>query len=130
MGHPNEDRLRGGYEAFQTGNMDALRNDYFTPDIVWHSPGRNPISGDHTGVDEVIGTFAKSMELTGGTFSVELHDVLANDEHGVALATVRGERNGKKVEDNYTPVVHFRDGKVAESWIHQWDPNATDELFA
>ena len=129
MAHPNEDRLRGGYEAFQTANMDALRNDYFTPDIVWHTPGRSQLSGDHKGVDEVLGNFAKSFELTNGTFSVELHDVLANDEHGVALATVRGERNGKTLEDNYTHVVHFRDGKVAESWIHQWDPYATDEFF-
>jgi ketosteroid isomerase-like protein len=122
--------LRGGYEAFQTANMDALRNEYFTPDVVWHTPGRSQISGDHKGVDEVLANFAKSFELTNGTFSVELHDVLANDEHGVALATVRGERNGKKVEDNYTHVVHFRDGKVAESWIHQWDVYTVDEFFA
>jgi ketosteroid isomerase-like protein len=81
-------------------------------------------------MDEVIGNFAKSFELTGGNFSVEIHDVLANDEHGVVLATVRAERDGKKLEDTYTHVVHFRDGKVAESWIHQWDQYATDELFA
>jgi len=130
MAHPNEDRLRGGYQAFQTGNMDALRNEYLTPEVVWHAPGRSPISGDFKGVDEVLGNFAKSFELTDGTFSVELHDVLANDEHGVALATVKGERNGKKLNDNYTHVVHFRDGQVAESWVHQWDQYAVDEFFA
>lgn len=130
MAHPNEVRFRGGYEAFQTGNLDALREEYFTPDIVWHSPGRGPLAGDYKGMDEVLGSFAKTFELTAGTFSVELHDVLANDEHGVALATVRGERNGKKLEDNYTHVVHFRDGKVAESWILQWDLYAADEFFA
>jgi ketosteroid isomerase-like protein len=130
MAHPNEDRFRAGYAAFQTGDMDALRNEYLTSDVVWHSPGNNPLSGDHKGIDDVLANFGKTMEVTGGTFRVELHDVLANDEHGVALATASGERNGKRIEDNYAHVVHFRDGKVAESWTHQWDPNKVDELFS
>src|SRR5258705_8531245 len=99
MAHPNEDRLRGGYEAFQTGNMDALRDEFLTQDVVWHSPGSNPYSGDHKGIDEVLANFGKTMEVTGGTLRVELHDVLANDEHGVALATVRGEAHGERIAD-------------------------------
>ena len=130
MAHPNEDLFRAGYAAFQTGDMDSLRDRYFTPDIVWHSPGSGALSGDFHGVDEVIGLFAKSFELSGGTFAVDVHDVVANDEHGVVLATVKGERDGKKLEDRYTHVVHFRDGKVSESWIHQWDPKAVDDFFA
>jgi len=88
------------------------------------------LSGDHKGIDEVLANFGKSMEVTGGTFRVQLHDVLANDEHAVALATVSGERDGKRIEDNYAHVVHMRDGKVTESWIHQWDPNKVDELLS
>ncbi len=41
----NIEALRRGYEAFQTGNLDLLRNELFDKDIVWHSPGNNPISG-------------------------------------------------------------------------------------
>ncbi len=130
MAHPNEDLLRAGYAAFQSGDLDALSSKYFAPDIVWHSPGRSQLSGDYKGLQEVLGSFGKTMELTGGNFSVEVHDVVANDEHGVALATVRGERNGKKLEDNYTHVVHFRDGKVAESWIFGWDQYAVDDFWA
>ncbi len=29
------------------------------------------------------------MELTGGNFRVEVHDILANDEHAVGLHTAR-----------------------------------------
>jgi hypothetical protein len=36
------------------------------------------------------------LEITSpGTFRVEFHDVLANDEHAVALYVVRGEREGR-----------------------------------
>jgi hypothetical protein len=36
----------------------------------------------------VLGYFGKTMELTGGNFQVEVHDVVANDEHAVGLNTV------------------------------------------
>lgn len=130
MAHPNEDRFRAGYAAFSSGDMEALRNQFFTEDIVWHASGRNPLSGDYKGVDDVLGMFAKSFELSGGTLSVELHDVLANDEHAVALGVARGEREGKTLEDKYAHVVHLRDGKVSESWIHSGDQYAIDEFWS
>jgi hypothetical protein len=40
------------------------------------------------------------MELTGGNFRVEVHDVVANDEHGVGLNSVHAEREGRTLEDN------------------------------
>ncbi len=130
MAHPNEERFRQGYAAFQRGDMDAIRNEYFAPDIVWHAGGRNPLAGDYKGIDEVLASFAKLFEMTGGTFSVELHDVLANDEHGVALAVSRGERAGKRLDSRYVQVVHFREGKFTESWIHADDQYAVDEFFS
>ena len=51
MAHPNEDRFRAGYKAFQAGDMEALRNEYFSQDVVWHASGRNPLAGDYKGLD-------------------------------------------------------------------------------
>jgi ketosteroid isomerase-like protein len=130
MAHPNEDRFREGYAAFQRGDLDALRNDYLADDIVWHSPGRNPLSGDYRGIDEVMQAFGKIIEETGGNFRLEIHDCVANDEHAVVIGTVHGERNGNVLDDHYTHVVHMRDGKVSESWILQEDLYAADEFFA
>lgn len=130
MAHPNEDLFRAGYAAFQAGDMEGLSTKYFAPGIVWHQPGNNPMAGDYKGIQEVLGSFAKTMELTGGNFSVEIHDVLANDEHGVVLASVRGERDGKKLDDKYTHVVHFKDGKVTESWLFGWDQAAVDDFWS
>ena len=59
-----------------------LRELFPTPDIVWYAPGRSQLAGDHQGVDTVLGYFGRTMELTGGSFRVEVHDVVANDEHG------------------------------------------------
>lgn len=130
MTHPNEDQFRKGYEAFSRGDMEALRNEHFAPDVIWHQPGKNPVAGDYEGVDEVLGLFGKLFEMTAGTLTLDIHECLANDEHGVMLATVRGEREGKALEDRYAQVVHFRDGKVAESWIHSGDQYAADDFWA
>jgi ketosteroid isomerase-like protein len=78
----------------------------------------------------VLQFFARLFELTGGTLSLELHDVLANDEHAVELVTVRGERVGKQLTDNETVVYHFRDGKASEVWVQSTDLYALDEFFS
>jgi hypothetical protein len=60
--------------------------------------GPGPLSGDHLGVDDILDFFARTMELTAGTFGVEFHDALANDEHTVAMYVARGEREGETLE--------------------------------
>ena len=130
MAHPNEDLVREQYAAQERGDMDALRNQYWTDDVRWHVPGRGPLAGDYEGPEQVIQAFARLFELTGGTFSFELHDVLANDEHAVALYTASGERAGKQLTDNEVLVYHFRDGKVSEAWAQPTDQYAQDEFWS
>ena len=107
MAHPNEDLVREGFAAFGRGDVDALRKQFFTDDVRRHAPGRNPVSGDYEGTEQVLQFFARLVELTDGTFSLELHDVLANDEHAVALVTVRAERAGKQLNDNGSRPITF-----------------------
>jgi uncharacterized protein len=129
MAHSNEELVRRGIDAFGKGDMDTVR-ETFAEDIVWHSPGRNAFAGDYRGIDEVLGQFGRLFEETGGTFSLEIHDVLANDDHVVVLARARGERKGKTLDDDGVQIFHVKDGKVTESWIHPGDSYAADEFFA
>ena len=129
MAHPNEDLLRQGLEAFSKGDMEGVAA-LFADDVVWHTPGRGPLAGDHRGKDQVMSMLGKQAELTGGTFRAELHDILANDEHGVLLATVRAERGGKTWEDNGVLVFHIHNGKASEVWLHPGDQYAGDEFFS
>jgi ketosteroid isomerase-like protein len=122
MAHPNEDLVREAFAAFGRGDMDYLQKQIFSDDVRYHQPGRSAVAGDYEGPGQVIGLFARIFELTGGTFSVELHDVLANDEHAVALYTARGEREGKQqLSDNNVLTAHIRDGKASELWVQPTD---------
>ena len=130
MAHPNEDLVREAYAAFGRGDMDALRDKFFTQDVRYHVTDRSLLAGDYEGVDQVLQFFARIFEISGGTFSFELHDVLANDEHAVALVTVRGERAGKQLNDNMVQISHLRDGKAYEVWNQATDQYAQDEFWS
>jgi uncharacterized protein len=131
MAHPNEDLVRETFAASARGDIDALRNQYFADDIHWHVPGRSPLAGDYEGAAQVVARFfGRVFELSGGTFRAELHDVVANDEHAVALFTARADRAGRRLEDRTAEVLHIRDGKLAEVWIYPADLYATDEFWS
>ena len=126
--HPNVDFLRRGYEAFSTGDMETLST-LFADDIVWHVPGRSPVAGDYEGKEQVFGFFGKIGELTGGTFSLSIHDILANDTHGVVLVTATGSRNGKDLSSREAHIFHLGDGKVTEYWSASSDDQIEEDEF-
>jgi uncharacterized protein len=131
MSHPNEDLVRQAFAAFARGDTAALESDFFAEDICWHFPGRSQFAGDHRGAGQVSADLLRAMaERSGGTHRVELHDVLANDDHVVALHATRAERDGKQLEINAIQVCHIRDGKIAEVWTSHSDTYALDDFWS
>jgi ketosteroid isomerase-like protein len=66
------------------------------------------------------------MELSGGVFSIDVHNVLAEGDLVVVLATVNAQRSG--VSDSF-PEVHvwqMRDGRVVEFREYQGDEQRED----
>jgi hypothetical protein len=45
--------------------------------IAWHVSGHGPLSGDYIGHDQVGDFFRRTMDLSGGVFSIDVHNVLA-----------------------------------------------------
>ena len=127
--HPNADLLRRGYEAFGKGDMATI-TELFSEDLVWHLPGNNQLSGVHRGRDAVFAIFAKTTQLSGGTFKIKVHDVLANDEHAVALTRGTASRQGKQLNSLDTDVYHMSNGKVTEFWSFAEDQRLTDEFWS
>lgn len=59
-----------------------------------------------------MGLFGKLMEASGGTFRADIHDVLANDTHGVVLANVQAEKNGQVLTGREVHVWHVAAGRA------------------
>jgi hypothetical protein len=126
--HPNLDAAHAGYAAFGTGDMAGV-GELLADDIVWHSAGDNVLSGDYVGKDAVFAMFGELMQETGGSFKNDIHDLLANDEHGVALVSFTATRGGKTLVGRTVHVFHMSDGKMTEFWSYPDDPGAFDEFW-
>ena len=130
MAQSNLELVQAGYAAFLRGDVDAFPQ-FFDPDVVWHIPGRSPVAGTIEGRDNVIAALTNVLAMIAdGTVRLELHDVLASDDHVVGLISEHAERDGKSFDDNFAQVIHIKDGRVIESWNLYTDIYARDEFWA
>jgi uncharacterized protein len=110
--------VRGLYEARAKGDLDAAAR-FLAADVEWHEPYE--YLGSLKGRNAVMSAIRQSVEETHGTFKLDLHDVLASDDHVVALVRFSAERRGQRMSGKEVGIFHIRDGLIREVWF------ATDE---
>lgn len=125
--HPNVELLRRGYAAFGAGDMQTV-GEVLADDVVGHAPGNNPLSGDYKGKAQVFDYFAKFMQLHEGTYRFEIHDLFANDEHGVLLVEEEWQKP-KRFKNRSVHIWHLRDGRATEFWFFNEDQPGVDTSF-
>ncbi|MGH3427037.1 MAG: nuclear transport factor 2 family protein [Mycobacteriales bacterium] len=123
------DLVRRGYAAFQSGDMDAMRT-ILAADVVWHAPGQGPQSGDFEGLENVIGEFGRLFQDSGGTFRVEITEILEGDESVVVLARSSGSREGRTLAQPYAHIFHFRGDQVSEAWVVNYNQAESDAFWS
>jgi ketosteroid isomerase-like protein len=127
---PGVQRAREGFEAFEKQDFATIQ-DGFAEDVVWHHPGKNALTGDYTGRDEVFGHLARVIQETGGSLKTDVHDIVGNDSHVVVLANLSGERNGKTMDMKAANVFHVdAEGRVTERWLLVEDTVVFDEFWS
>ena len=123
-----EDIVRRGYKAFGEGDMEHFRAIY-TPDVVQRMPGNNQLSGEHKGVDNVLGLYGQLFELSGGTFSVELTSVKTQGAKVVSVHHAKGEREGKTLDVDETIEFTFSGDKISRLDVRSTDQTAEDAFW-
>ena len=129
MSKSNREIIRKAYQDFATGNIPAVFA-AFDPDITWHVPGHSPLSGDYTGHDQIGGFFQHTMELSGGAFSIDVHNVLSDGDLVVGLVTVNARRNGIGASFPEVHVWRLKDGKATEFREYQGDEQREDRFWS
>ncbi|WP_411151640.1 nuclear transport factor 2 family protein [Streptomyces sp. A30] len=127
--HPHIAVFHRVMAAFSAGDMDVLA-ELFHPDVVWHIGGRNLLAGEYRGREETFALFGREFQLTAGTYRPQLHDVLAGDDHTVALLHVTASREGRQLDMDYAIVFHIEDAKITEGWVLTVDPQAYDAFWS
>jgi ketosteroid isomerase-like protein len=122
--HPNATLVRKGMEAFDRGDIEGY-GATLSDDIVWHQIGAPTLNGKQE--------MAANMPAadTGWSITTEVHDIVANDEHAIALVNAHATRpDGKTLDYRTTEIVHVRDGKVTERWAFSDDTQKIIDFFA
>jgi ketosteroid isomerase-like protein len=119
------------FAAFRSADLATIA-DTIPENAVWHFPGRRGgLAGTHRGRDAILAFLLKVQTLSEGTFHLDLLDVVANDEHAVALFCGHAQRNGRGL--NNPTCLRMRldaDGRVHEVWEFVWDLYDVDEFWA
>ena len=126
----NIELVRKAYAAFSAGDVEALSKLY-AADVSHAVPGDAPqLSGAHKGVENVMALYGKLGELSGGTMSVELEDVLSDgDSRVIAVHRATATRNGKSLSEREALLITVVDGKIAEIQDFFRDIDANDGFW-
>ena len=128
MAESKEDIIRRGYKAFSEGDMDTFRSIY-VPDVVQNQPGDNQLSGEHKGVDSVLGLYGKLFELSGGTLVVELKSVKTEGDKVVSVHSMKAEREGKTLDTDESIEFTFSGDKISRLDVSSADQGAEDAFW-
>jgi uncharacterized protein len=123
--HPNAAMARQMNDALGRGDMQALEG-FIADDIVWHEIGRSePRRGKAALREAGPGGGAVDFQITG-----ILHDVVANDDHTIALVEATATRGGKTLTYRTAEIYHVKDGKIVERWAFSDDTAKITAFFA
>ena len=121
--HPNATLARKWMKAMEDDNYEAM-NDAMADDVEWHMIGApEPVRGK--------AAMMQSMGSLGDyEFSGNVHDVVANDDHTIALVETTVRRGGRSLTYRTAEIMHVKDGKVTARWAFSDDTARINEFFA
>ena len=121
--HPNAKLIREMID-----DPDNYEDAYVTDDVEWHFIG--PIPALHSKAELVArrtgGGSGPQYEQIGAT----THDVLANDDHAVALLETTFRKGDEVFTYRTAEIYHIRDGKISARWAFSDDTEAINRFFS
>ena len=99
-------------------------------DVVWRRPGRAKSAGETRGRDAFLAGLALALSPSGGGYHIDLHDVLASDDHVAALFSLHGQRRGRELQIRLIVLFEVRDGQVVRATDFADDTLAFEKFWS
>ena len=121
-------------------NVELLKKIYANPDLVFehlhpdftlHSPGNSPIAGTFHGAEGIREHFADMDARSTGSFNHDVHEAyLADENWGMVVHCMQGERNGVHLDMWGFGLWRFKDGLIIDHWENVADPKLWDQFWS
>lgn len=122
MTHPNVQLARGAYEALNRHDVDEFSS-AFASDAVLHGA-----DGAITGRESIRDAIEQLIALSEQSLRIEVHDILANDDHTVVLQTTTAQLGDRRLEDRVVYVFHMENGQIQDAFF-VGDPAVQTEFY-
>jgi len=120
--HPNATVVREMNEAMFTGDMAGAAS-RLADDVVWHAIGRGE---PYRGKAELAASMGSVRDFN---ITWETHDLLASDDHVIALGTATATHGDRSLIYRTAEIYHVRNGQVSERWAFSDDTKAITDFF-
>ena len=102
----------------------------FAEDAILHCPGKNRISGDHSGKQGILEFWQKQFAISGESFQAEVISVCQGEGNLVLVMNVQADHDNNI--HSWRRVNHYRlvEGRVVEGWIYEGDQYTADHVFS
>lgn len=113
------------FDALGRGDVPAAMG-LLSPQVVWHQPGANRFSGDHTGVEGVGALLGGMMQVSQGSFQLAVTGpAMVNGELVAVPVRFTGSRAVASMDMAGVDLLTVRDGKIVE--VHLFSENGPIE---
>jgi hypothetical protein len=114
------------FAAYGANDLDGIAA-VMDEDVLWHIPGRHPLSGTKTGRDEVLAFFG---QLGVAGFKAEPIYFGADENHVVDIHRGWSNSEGKpNVDTIWALLYRIEDGKIVEATNLSADQDAANTFF-
>jgi ketosteroid isomerase-like protein len=122
------DLIRRLFVAFGARDFDAI-NHALAEDVRSHTPGASRLGGTVAGRDAVVAHLGRAGELSGGTYRIEVEDVLGGDDHAAVVYRGRATRGDRTLDLRHVALYRIERGQVSEIWFTPLDQAAFDRFW-
>ncbi len=120
--HPNAELYRKAFGAFMSGEDPSGAG--ISDEIVWWQMGTpEPLRGKQAVLESMAGL------PEGIQFNIDVHDVVANDDHVVALINANVKIGDQDFTYRTAEIHHVKDGEITERWAFSDDTEAIRKFF-
>ena len=121
--HPNAAKLRAASAAMERGDLMS-QMDTVDDNVVWHEIGSDePLRGKQALIERFTGM------PEGASIKVDTHDIVANDDHAIALVTATATMGDQELVYRTAEIYHMKDGKITERWAFSDDTDRINKFF-